>query len=77
MSNYAVVRAYTFDDLTESAQNFILTYYDDPSKIDAVYNAEGEFIDNDILWNFNPDVTLSMLRAIPEHLEAIAKTKDK
>lgn len=77
MSNFAIVQAYTFDDLTESAQNFVLTYDDDPSKTDAVYNPEGEFIGNDILWNFDPDVTLSMLRAASRFLESITKTKDK
>lgn len=77
MNNFAIVQAYTFNDLTESAQNFVLTYDDDPSKSDAIYNVEGEFIDNDILWNFDSDVTLAMLRAVSEFLEAIAKTKDK
>ncbi|QDT91508.1 MULTISPECIES: hypothetical protein [Gimesia] len=77
MSNYAIVRAYTFDDLTESAQNVVLSYDEHPSKSDAVYNADGELIDNDVLWNFDFNVTFSMLRAIPELLKAIANTKDK
>ena len=71
MSKLSIIHAYTFNELTKPAQEFVLTYDDSPSNVDAIYNLGGEFIENDVVWQSDSNVTLSMLRTAPELLEVV------